>query len=672
MMALLRTPLLFWFAHPWLSRMAALALSMALCWLLLALAPGAFTRLQEHSTDVVWRGAASTVPERRVVMVDIDDASLQQVGAWPWSRTTLASLERQLDSAGVGLKLYDIVFPDAREGDADLASALKSNDLNAPSVLAQIFALRNESHLRSGQLVGALPGIGCQAPAVSAQGFVANAPGLHGRAGHITPTIDPDGTVRTMAALVCMDEQVFPMLALAGIASLDGASQPLQIRKGQGWSDPAWRMELASLPGHAIGVDSQGQVRVPFTVSRDALTRVSAADVLNGKLPEGLLQGAWVVIGSSAFGLADVVPVALGGAVSGAEVHMQLLLGMLDGKVPHVPLAQSGMQVAFAVPVVLALLWLAGGAPLQWRQQVLLIPVVSLGAAGLAYGLHVAALVEADWLVGWVVPAGFILVFGMLLTVGEQARLIIEKKRIYENLASYVSNPVAQRIALNELSGDIEARRCDVTVLSADLKNFARYSEACSPEDTARVLHRFFTTASAIVEAHGGMVEEMVGDSLVAVFNGEQPCEDHPVAALSAARELWQRCSSEMPNVSHLGLEALSIGVGVESGMAMVGSFGPAQRRVHTVLGQTVTVALRLRDMTSDLAYPLLLGQDLAQRLGALDQAEHMQLKTLGSFMLPGLVSPSTIYTLRHLLQPGDASEQRTLLYLRQQQNFAA
>ena len=677
-----------WFRHPWSARAIFALLGIVLALALAHFAGAPLDRLQEQSRDVAWRLAASSQPERRVVLVDIDDDSLQAVGPWPWPRTTLAELTRELDAQGASLKLFDIVLPDAREGDSQLRAALSAGDARAaPSVLAQVFALRHESQLRSGALAGAMPGIGCQSPAVPAQGFLANAQGLHPRAGHITPTMDGDGAVRRMAALVCMDERVYPALALAGVASLGDTAQPLlDIRKGQGWSQPAWSLELASLPGHPVGVDAQGQIRIPYASSRAALTRVSAVDVLQRRVPPELLQGAWVVVGASAFGLADVVSTALGEAVSGAEVHMQLLLGMLDGRVPYAPQGAAWLQAGYAAVLVLALLWLSGGAPLPRAVQAkasassaassrrlhLLLPLVSLAAAASAWALQGWALVAQGVEVGWIVPALVIVCCATVLALGEQMRLVIERRRIYQNLASYVSSPVAAKIALNEPSGDIQATRRDVTILTADLKNFARYCEACSPEDTAGVLHRFFTTAGAIIEAHGGVVEEMVGDSIVAVFNGEQDCADHPAAALKAARQLWQRCSGELPNTTALGLESLSIGVGLESGTAMVGSFGPAGRRVHTVLGQTVTIALRLRGMTTDLAYPLLLGPGLAQCLGAQEPAQHMEIKTLGSFLLPGLMRPSTVYTLRHLLQPGDAAEQRTLLYLHHQQQHSA
>ena len=659
-----------WLAHPWLFRGAAIGVALLAALASLLLNPKIFANLEEQSSDLVWRSAASSDIERRVVFVDIDDASLQSAGPWPWSRTLMAELTTKLDAAGVGLKLFDVVFPDQRDGDIELAAALKVNGAS-PSVLAQVFALRNESRLRSGALAGALPGIGCQAPAVPAQGFLANAAGFSNQlAGHITPTIDGDGAVRKMAALVCLDEKVFPALALAGMAAVSERNS-IQILPGRDWRDPAWRLEFDALP-HFVGVNDTGQLRIPFLVRREALTRVSAGDVLSGKLPEGVLRGAWVIVGSSAFGLADVVPVALGGAVSGAEVHLQLLLGILDGKVPYSPQGGLVLQAAYLLPALLMLLVLAGGVRNLAPRRVLWIPIWAVAAVSGAYALHAWALLSAGWYVGWVGVAWSLLLAAVALAICEQARILAEKKRIFQNFASYVSEPVAQKVAFNELSGEIQARNCEVTILAVDIKNFARYCEVCTPEEAASVLHQFFTTACAVVETHGGVVEEMVGDSLVAVFNGERPCENHYVAALASGRDIWRRCSSELPNTHALGLESLAIGVGLETGKAMVGSFGPKERRVHTVLGQTVTVALRLRAMTPDLAYPILLGPDMAQKMGALANTEHMALKSLGCFLLPGLVSPSTVYTLRHLLQPGDASEQRTLLYLNQQQDSVA
>ncbi len=669
--------------HPWRGRAAVLLLA-ACVWLAWMLgASGSLAQLDERSTDVIWRWTASAPPERRVILVDIDDRSLNHMGAWPWSRELMAELTRKLDDQGASVKLFDIVFPESRVGSEQLSRALRARDADAPSILAQVFALRNESHLQSGILTGAVPGVGCQAPAVAAQGYIGNVEGLHSRAGHITPVLDADGAVRRVPAFVCFGERTYPNLVLAGLAALAApttqsqipASAPLLPVPGtQPWQ-AAWQLAMPGM-GSQIPMDAQGHIRVPYRVSREAMTAVSAADVLQGKVPTGMLQGAVVIVGASAFGLADIVPTALGGGVSGAEVHAQLFAAALDDAIPYTPQGANWLQLAFAAIAILVLLKLAGYGGLRQYRAVVLLPLLAVAMAFLAFALHAALVINAGLFIGWASPALAVALCGLGLALAEHARSLAEKNIVYRNLSSYVSGPVAEQIALTEPSGNIEANRDDVTVLVADLQNFSRYCEARSPEDAARVLHRFFGSAETVIGAHGGVVREMLGDKLLAVFNGPLPCKDHAAKALAAGRELWSRCTEELPNTTGTGLEPLSVCIGIESGMALVGSFGPARRRVHAVLGKPVTVAVGLRDMTADLAYPVLIGQEAAERLiRSTESAEQFDLavKSLGSFLLPGLQRSCKVFTLRTLLQPGGPAEQSNLIYLHQlQKNSAA
>lgn len=671
-------------ALPLGARLRWLALAVALvAWAAIALlAPTALQQADERATDLVWQLAAEESEERRVVVVDIDDASLQRIGPWPWPRETQARLVDALRAQGASLQLYDVVFADERQGMGELARALAATRDSGPAVLAQVFALRNESSQRSGQLTGALPGQACLPPAAPAQGYVANVAGLDTPAGHITPRLDPDGAVRRVPALVCFGQRNYPALALAGLLALDNpaAAVPLLAEPGSRPWDPAWTLTLSGMPGVRVPLDANGDIRIPYHKARNSLVSISAADVLEGKLAQpNVLAGAWVLVGASAFGLADAVPTALGGAVSGVEVHAQLLTGILDEAVPFTPRGAAFLQVAWAGLAILALLalsWNRAAAQSSARRlqsrHVLWIPVAALVLAAFGFALHGLALLAVDWWLGWAHACLAIVLAGLFLGLAEHARSLSEKGRLFRNLASYLPAAVAEKIALLEPSGEISAERRDLTVVVADVRNFSAYCEVRSPEDAARVLHRFYGTASSIIEANGGTVEEMTGDSLVAVFNGSRACPDHPAQALAAARELWLRCSEELPNVPPQGLEPLGLGVGVESGTALVGSFGPASRRVHTVLGQPMTVAMRLQEMTAELAYPILVGAETAERVGVPFERQELALKPLGSFLLPGLRHSSKVFTLRTLVQPGSNAEQQSLQYLKQQGHLAA
>jgi len=668
--------------RPWRLRFLALLLALVAWTAVGVFAPGMLRELDEQSTDLVWRASADAQTERRVVVVDVDDASVQRVGPWPWPRQTQARLVDALRERGATLQLYDMVFADAREGNDELAKALKATQASAPAVVGQVFALNGELQQGSGRLSGALPGQGCLPPAVPAHGYVANAEGLDVRAGHITPRIDPDGAVRRVPAIICFDNRNYPTLALSGILALtrDGKPARLQVEPGRSAWDPAWLLGVDGMPDIRLPLDVNGDLRVPYHKARRAIISVSAADILEGK-PDATaaVKGAWALVGASAFGLSDTVPTPLGNSVSGLEVHAELLTGLLDQRVPSAPRASAVLQAIWAAAAIAILLTLSGlprktrdGVQRPGTAAVLWVPLASIGLAVAGFALHAAALLGVGWWVGWAPASLGVLLVGLCLGLADHARSLVEKGRLFRNLASYLPASVAEKIALSEPTGDIEAERRDLTVVAADVRNFSAYCEARSPEDAARVLHRFYTSASAIVEAHGGTVEEMVGDSLIAIFNGSTPCEDHPVKALLAAREIWLRCSEELPNVPPQGLEPLGLGVGVESGTALLGSFGPAARRVHSVLGQTVTVAMRLQDMTADLAYPVLVGTETASRIGVPFEQSDLALKPLGSFLLPGLRQASKVFTLRTLMLPGSDAEQQSLRYLRQQGQTAA
>jgi len=630
----------------------------SVAWLTL---PQALPMASERGADLVWQLTQTNQPERRVVVIDIDDESLTRIGPWPWPRPVLADLVRKLDAAGVGLKLFDVTFPDPREGSAEFTRVLADGTLQgSPSVLGQVFALRHESVLQVGEPVGALPREGCLQAAMPAQGVIANARQLHPLAGHISPVIDADGTVRKVPAVVCYAGRNYPALSIAGLTAL--GHQAPRMERGQGPWSPAWQLHLDALPGLPVALDHNGLMRVPFAQSRNSFVSISASDVLQNKAPAGLLKGAVVLVGASAFGLSDVVSTAQGATVSGAEVHAQLFAGMLDGRIPHTPQAAWALQWAGAGALSLLLIVVMGTAkPLHQRRRVVLLPLAALASAVLLYLVHALLLWSMHLYISWAEPALAVMLLGILLGIEEHARSLHAKNRLYKNLASYIPSRVAEKIALTVPTGEIEAQRSHVTILAADIRNFSAYCEARSPEDAARVLHRFYKTASEIIAEHGGVVEEMVGDSLLAVFDGPVPCPDHSRQALLAARQIWLRCGEELPNTSGQGLEPLAIGVGLESGTALLGSFGAANRRVHTVLGRTVTVALRLSDLTAELAYPILVGPGVATQIEPrLDEAD-LLLKSLGFFLLPGFTQSGKIFTLCNLLKSSAEQEQQTL-----------
>ena len=596
---------------------------------------------EERLASRTWSLANSDATERRVVVVDIDEKSTQALGPWPWPRERVATLLSGLDAYGVNLKVVDVLFEGALDPaqDQKLAAALKAG---SPAVISQLFALNPQAQLKSGQLAGSMGP--CSIAGTPAFGFMGAEIMLaqsSAGVGHITPIIDPDGSIRRVPAVVCYDGQAYPALAVAGLAAATGA-QPVWRTTQAGMFSTA-SSQLLDVGGLQLPLDAQGHLRVSYQMPRDGFASVSAVDVLQGKVPPSMLKGAWVLVGSTAFGGGDAVPTPQGGAVGGVEVHAQLMSAALDARTPFAPAWAPLWPLATGLLTLLVLvLSLRAAGP----KAAVVMPLVALAAGASIFGVHaVLLLVWHQWL-GWGQPAVFVALAAGLLTASEMLRVRAERERLFENLSSYLPEGAARRVAFEGPSAQVVAETREATVMLVDLRNFSTYCEERAPEDAATVLHLFYTTLDRIVTEHGGVVEQMVGDGLTAVWNGSSPCNQHAQKALQAAEVIWKEGVAQLPKVASRKTPPLDIGIGIETGPVMVGSFGPARRRVHTVMGEAVSVASRLEKLTSELGYPVLVGPV------AKAQSGFTEVHKLGNFLLAGMRTPRTVYALQIEVDP--------------------
>lgn len=656
-----------WHDRPWHLRIAALLVAAALALATQWLAPGATSMVEEGVGDLAWRLGAHKQPERRVVVVDIDERSVQQHGAWPWPRATVAQLVQRLHEHGVAVQALDIVFPEVKPGDEQLAAALQ----RSPTVLGQIFSLDPSAVPDVGVATGASGSVCVEGLPIS-NGMVANATSLVVQpqaAGHLTPRIEVDGVVRKIPALICHQGKPYATLALAALARAaagermpggDAAAWQHRSATSGGPAYPAWLapaqwLQTTALPGVVVPLDADGSLRVPYGRAREALMSVSAADVLAGRADQRLLQGAVALIGATAFGIGDTVATPLSPVASGVEVHAQLIAGLLDGRIVYTPVAAPLLQAALGVLVGLALLGLIGrttrralgsGLAQQGRQAwgVRGLPVAGLLFALMCALLGASAPVLTNLWLPWSGAALFALLGAAALLVTEHAISRAQRERLSAHLGAYLPAPMAARLAAIDPTGHLEAQRRQVTVLVADIRNFSAFAVHQPAEQTAAVLHAFSCVAVEVVERHGGVVENLVGDSVLAMWNaygstGAEAVlapEEAARKAMAAARELLtatQELLSTAPSDGHEAsvVQPLALGIGLEFGDAIVGSFGPARRRTHAALGEPVTVAVRLQSMTQDLSVPILVGPRMAAALPA------EQTVSQGEYLLQGL-----------------------------------
>ncbi|MBJ7551491.1 CHASE2 domain-containing protein [Marinomonas ostreistagni] len=594
-------------------------------------------RSEETLGGFFWTLLSDSTPEERITIVAIDEESLSQVGPWPWPRETMAKLSDQLAAYGASMQLFDVVFPEEKPGDALFANRLSNNN----AVIAQVPVLDNGYSVRSGVLSGALDKARCQLPIPATQNYLANAaPYKAIPKGHITPIIDADGQIRKQPPLICIDGEVYPSLALQSLLhSLQQGSDKsvanVAIEAGSGLLSSEWKLSIGTYFGLNIPLDHQGNMRISYKQAPEAFQVVSAAKVLDGTAPKALLEGSWALIGATAFGLGDVVPTPYNGIAPGVELQARLISSLIDGAVPYTPAISKYILILEGLLATLVLFALGYRSH---RSSAYSLPIATILLPLSVISVH-AYLMSFDVWIGWFNVAVYSLTLGLLFTLFEHAVIRDERHRILGHLSSYLPKTVAQRLMRSVPTGAIEAYRSDLVVMSADLRNFSAYEESRSPEEAAALLHCFFVKATEIVESHGGQIEEYTGDAVLSSWS-TQSSNQATSQAVDAANELQRAMQEILPTRAPKGLEPLALGIGIERGPTLIGSIGPAHRRTHTLLGDTVTIALRIQEMTQDLAQPVLVGECAARDLSG------NVLVSQGSFLLDGLRTPHVLFAL--------------------------
>lgn len=585
------------------------------------------TRIENYLYD--WRVRATLVRQvdPRIVIVDIDEASLGRVGQWPWPRGQVATLVNRLfDDYGARVVGFDVVFPEP--GNADVAGvfeelrqsplaadpgavrelAAAEGRLDGDRALAEAFIARDVAlgfvfKRRVGAdepaVIGTLPPHFAAAdPRVMAvdwirpAGFTGNLPTLQEAAiagGFFdTPLVDTDGIVRRGPLFQAYEGRLYPSLALA-VARLARPEAPVRFVFDAARPDVLTHVELGT--GRAP-VDRNGAVLIPFRGPVGSFPYVSAADVLDGTAPAGTLAGAVVLVGTSAPGLLDIRPTPVGQEYIGVETHANVVAGLLDGSFPDRP--DNAALVEILALVCLALV------------TALVVPALS-PPAGLALAVVLGGLAVGAGFVAWIRAGLVIPVGGLALYVAVAALLQLtygyfaetrRKRRLSRLFSQYVPPEVVSDLDASEAEVSLDGETRQMSVLFSDVRGFTTISEGLSARELTRLMNEFLTPITAVIQEHRGTIDKYMGDAVMAFWGAPLADADHARHAVEAALAMVQKMRALHPEFRARGWPELNIGVGISSGDMNVGNMGSQFRMAYTVLGDTVNLGSRLEGLT--------------------------------------------------------------------------
>ncbi|TPG24814.1 CHASE2 domain-containing protein [Variovorax guangxiensis] len=580
----------------------------------------------------------------RIVIVDIDDPSLQQLGQWPWSRDKLARLTEEIVGRQQAAVLgYDVLFVEA-DGSSGLASLQQlaagplRDDAAFAAQLQRLAPTLDHDTLFAKSLVDRRVSLGYYftlTPQARAKGrlpvpllppdtFPAGphyATRWNGFAGSIAPLAEaaPAGGFINVLIESTGDGVVraAPLMArYEGVAATPGYYESLALavyRLAQGRPPVRAAFAPSGLPGRpalleALLLDTPGQglLRVPVDQSASLLVPfrgpggvrggsfryIAAADVFNGKLAPGELKDKIVLVGATAPGLQDLRATPVGAAFPGVEVHANIISGLIDRRLPYVPDYAPGYGVL--VLLISGLLLAVGMSLLPASRAALLC----IGVGVLVVGLNAALFASF----GLVLPLAVALMMIAMAFVLNMSWGYFVEARARRGLArlfgTYVPPQLVDEMLERPERYSMRAESKELTVMFCDMRGFTQLSETMAPTELQAFLNTVFSRLTEIINAHRGTVDKYMGDCVMAFWGAPVHTADHATLAVQAATEMV--AAVQEINLVHRadGRPEINVGIGLNTGVMSVGDMGSAVRRSYTVVGDAVNLAARLESLS--------------------------------------------------------------------------
>ena len=641
-------------------------LIVSLGWVYLA-TPQKFLSLDSRLRDFLFVMRGSIPVTGQVVIVDIDEKSLQKYGQWPWSRNIIASLITQLKHDGVGIIGLDIVFAEADKSvahyrmeeqeccpdpyDKALALAIReapviggyffSFDFNSTKS-ASIPAIFIEKGLSDEHYIpepmGTKLNIDCLQEAFYSSGFFNTTP-------------DPGGMIRQIPLLMRYQDILYPSLALEMIRIYTGTDKVI-VQNSEIGVDSVWLNELV------IPTDRYARLSINFRGPSRHFHYFSASDVIEKKVNPSELEGKFVLVGTSAVGLADLKPTPFDSVMPGVEIHANMIDTVLANDLIATPHNAELIDLAMIILIVIfsTLIFYLFNA---W----LIIPALILFLYGL-YQLFFVLLFEKGMIINILLPLISLFATMILILLVRYIFTSRQKQQLQKAFAQKVSPAVMRDILTNETHNLLEPKEKNVTIFFSDIRSFTTISEVIGkPEDLIRLLNEYLTPMVDIVVRHNGTIDKFIGDAMMAYWNAPTDVANHADQAVQSAIEQLlalkeiNRKIKEHQKDRYLSVKKainektedhkahydmmINIGIGINTGVVTIGEMGSFGRSDYTIIGDNVNLASRLEGLCKTYGVLLIISETTKKALRG-----NYSIRELDWVRVKGKSKPVTIFEI--------------------------
>lgn len=600
---------------------------------------GFIDRMENLAYDVRLNIMMPKTVDPRIVIVDIDERSLLEQGRWPWSRNRLAEMVNRLfDQYKIRVLGFDVVFAEKDESSGlktleKIGHELKTNaefgkalDKIRPTLdYDQMFAdslkgrpvalgyyFRPDGNKNAA--VGALPPPAIVAGTfnissvdfIHAGAFGANLPVLQksaAAAGHFNPEPDSDGISRKIAMLTEYDGSLYESLSLA-VARLALNVPKVEAGFVSGSAGDAYAgLEWLQLGNRRIPVDEHIAALIPFRGRQSSFTYVSATDIFTGKVDPKVLEGAIVLVGTTAPGLMDLRAAPVQSVYPGVEMHANMIAGILDQNIKEQPAYLLGAEVVmlFLAGVVLAL------------GMAVLSPLWSSLLAGAVLALSIAFNLLLWQEANLVMPiASMLLMVTALYLLNMSYGFFVEsrgKRQLAGLFGQYVPPELVDEMAKDPDTFTLEGESRELTVLFSDVRGFTTISEGLDPKQLTLLMNEYLTPMTHVIHHRRGTIDKYMGDAIMAFWGAPVADPEHARHALLAALDMMEALKKLQADFVAKGWPPINIGIGLNSGTMTVGNMGSEFRMAYTVMGDAVNLGSRLEGLTKEYGVNIIVSE---------------------------------------------------------------
>src|SRR6476620_7242746 len=651
----------------WLGRRftSARALGVVLLFALMFLRvtdPGPLEELRLRAFDIFQVIKPRDAKSRPVVIVDIDEQSLQKLGQFPWPRTRIADMITRLTKLGAAAIALDVVFSEPDRLSPALAAdvyrdlddetrnklrALPSNDQIMADAMRPSRVVLGQTGLPTVQPEPdvQLPSAGVAALGGDPKRYVYEFPGLlrnipileNAAAGRGVFSIrtERDGIVRRVPMVVQAQGNVLPSLSFETLRVATGSSTILIRMDAAG-------IKGVALPGFEMPTDRNGQLWIHFA-PHDQARFVSALDLLEGRVTPDRVSRRLVLIGTSAAGLLDLKTTPNDPVMPGVEVHAQVLESILSNSMLSAPnyAVVTELGAAFVLGVAIIAL-----APILSPIYLLLF---GIGFIALLVGTSWYLFAEQKLLIDFTFPLMSSLLIYLTLVFTNFVKEQAQRRQIRSAFGQYLSPTLVEQLAQSPEKLVLGGEARDMTIMFSDVRGFTTISEIYKddPQGLTALMNSFLTPLTNAIIDRKGTIDKYMGDAIMAFWNAPLYDPTHELNACEAALDMLERVE-RLNREREAAAKAngtlfipINIGVGINTGRCVVGNMGSDLRFDYSVLGDSVNLASRLEGQCKSYGLPIIIGSRTAN--AAKDKFALLELDFIA---VKGKKEPEVVYSI--------------------------